>query len=133
MATITRFKEIKAWQKARELVREVYAVCGKGPLSKDYGLKDQLCRAASSAMTNVAEGFGRRGNREFTRFLDIARGSALEVQSLLYVALDLTFITVDEFHHLCEMAGETIALVTAFASYLRQYAPPANSELRTQS
>jgi four helix bundle protein len=119
MAGIKRFEEIKAWQKARELVRETYRVCGVPPFSRDFGLKDQICRAAVSAMTNVAEGFGRKSSKDFAHFLDIARGSALEVQSLLYVARDLHYLQATEFEKLYKLAEETISLIAGFTSYLR--------------
>jgi len=119
MAGIKRFEEIMAWQKARELVRETYRVCGVAPFSRDFGLKDQICRAAVSAMTNVAEGFGRKSSKDFAHFLDVARGSALEVQSLLYVARDLNYLQATEFEKLYQIAAETISLIAGFTSYLR--------------
>lgn len=119
MAGIKRFEEILAWQKARELVRETYRVCGIAPFSKDFGLKDQICRAAVSSMTNVAEGFGRKSSKDFAHFLDVARGSTLEVQSLLYVARDLKYIQTTEFETLYKIAEETISLIAGFTSYLR--------------
>ena len=119
MAGIKRFEEIMAWQKARELVRETYRVCAAPPFSRDFGLKDQICRAAVSAMTNVAEGFGRKSSKDFAHFLDIARGSTLEVQSLLYVARDLNYLQATEFEKLYKIAEETISLIAGFTSYLR--------------
>ena len=119
MAAIKRFEEIKAWQKARVMVREVYKACAAGTLSKDYGLKDQICRAAVSSMSNIAEGFGRNSNKDFAHFLDIARGSAMETQSLLYVALDVCHIKQETFDHLYAFAEETPALIIGFSSYLR--------------
>ena len=119
MAGIKRFEEIMAWQKARDLVRETYRVCGIAPFSRDFGLKDQICRAAVSAMTNVAEGFGRKSSKDFAHFLDVARGSALEVQSLLYVARDLNYLQATEFEKLYQLAAETISLIAGFTSYLR--------------
>lgn len=123
MAGIKRFEEIMAWQKARELVRETYRICGIAPFSRDFGLKDQICRAAVSSMTNVAEGFGRNSSKDFAHFLDVARGSTLEVQSLLYVARDLNYIDSTEFEKLYKMAEETISLIAGFTSYLRNQAP----------
>jgi four helix bundle protein len=123
MAGIKRFEEIMAWQKARELVRETYRICGIAPFSRDFGLKDQICRAAVSSMTNVAEGFGRKSSKDFAHFLDVARGSTLEVQSLLYVARDLNYIDSTEFEKLYKMAEETISLIAGFTSYLRNQAP----------
>ena len=123
MPGIKRFEEILAWQKARELVRETYRVCGIAPFSKDFGLKDQICRAAVSSMTNVAEGFGRKSSKDFAHFLDIARGSTLEVQSLLYVAHDLNYLQSTEFEKLYKIAEETISLIGGFTSYLRNQTP----------
>jgi len=120
MATIRRFEEIQAWQKGRELAREIYKTCKSGPLERDFGLKHQMCRAAVSAMSNVAEGFSRKGDKEFGHFLDIARGSATEVESLLYVALDNEYISQIEFKRLFKIAEETVSLIGGFTTYLRQ-------------
>jgi four helix bundle protein len=83
MATIRRFDEIQAWQKARALVGEIYRISGSENFQRDYGLRNQICRAAVSSMSNIAEGFARRTSRDFAHFLDVARGSAVEVESLL--------------------------------------------------
>lgn len=119
MTTIKRVQDIDAWKKARELVREVYKICAVGPLQKDFGLKDQLRRAAVSSMSNIAEGFARKGDKDFAHFLDMARGSAVEVQSLLYVALDVGYVPQGDFDRLYGLAGETIALISGFSAYLR--------------
>lgn len=71
-------------------------------------------------MSNIAEGFARKTGREFARFLDVARGSAIEVQSLLYVSLDVGYISADEFKILHELADEVISLVSGFTTYLRR-------------
>ena len=120
MAVIKRFEEINAWQKARELVRDVYRSCAAGPIAKDYGLKDQLCRAAVSSMSNIAEGFARRTDKDFAHFLDVAKGSAIEVQSLLYVALDVGYFAEGEFQHLFKTVEELTSLIGGFATYLRR-------------
>ena len=88
MATIQRFEEIEAWQVARELTRSVYECSKSGSFAKDFALRDQIRRAAISVMSNIAEGFERGGNAEFIQFLSIAKGSAAEVETQLYVALD---------------------------------------------
>ncbi len=119
MATITRFEDIQAWQKARELAREIYRLTSRGGLQKDYPLRNQICSAAVSSMSNIAEGFARRSSREFTRFLDIARGSAVEVQSLLYVCLDAGYIDEAEFQRLHQLTREVTALIGGFTTYLR--------------
>ena len=120
MATIRRFEDIQAWQKARVLVREIYQLCSQGRFSRDFGLKDQICRAAVSSMSNIAEGFIRSSNKDFAHFLDIARASATEVQSLLYVALDVGYIDKSEFERLYNLGDETILLIGSLASYLRR-------------
>jgi four helix bundle protein len=125
MPSITRFEEIIAWQKARMLVREVYLVCAGDRLSKDFGLKGQICRAAVSAMTNIAEGFGRKTDGDFAHFLDVARGSALEVESLLYVARDLEYIQESEFERIYNLSEETVSLISGLTSYLRNHSKRA--------
>lgn len=119
MAAIRRFQDIKAWQRERVLVTEVYKLCAEGSLSKDYGLKDQLRRAAVSVMSNIAEGFGRNSNKDFAHFLDMSRGSVMETQSLLYVALDVGYLNRETFKHLDQNAEEVSALIIGFSSYLR--------------
>jgi four helix bundle protein len=114
------FQEIQAWQKARELVREIYKTCQDGKLKRDFGLRDQICRAAVSSMSNIAEGFARKSDRDFAHFLDIAKGSATEVQSLLYVALDVGYVARDEFDRLYKLAAEAASLISGLTSYLRR-------------
>ena len=121
MAAIKQFEDIQAWQKARELVREIYRICAEGRLSKDFGLRDQLCRAAVSSMSNVAEGFAKKSDRDFAHFLDIAKGSITEVQSLLYVALDVGYIEKSEFEKLRKRTEETASLISGLTSYLRKH------------
>jgi four helix bundle protein len=119
MATINRFEEILAWQKARGLVREIYKLCNGTPIKSDYGMRGQITRAAVSIMSNIAEGFGRRTHNDFAHFLDVARASCMEVQSLLYVALDVEYIPQECFEKLYQAAAETIAMITKFVAYLR--------------
>jgi four helix bundle protein len=119
MATITRFEDIEGWKKARELAREVYALSNLGGLARDFGLKDQLRRASVSVMANIAEGFGRGGNKEFIQFLGHARGSATEVKSHLYVALDVGIMEKADFDRLYRLASEAEALISGLMKYLQ--------------
>jgi four helix bundle protein len=119
MATMRRIEDVQAWQKARELVREIDKSCAQGSLARDFGLRDRIRRAAVSSMFNVAEGFARKSDKEFARFLDIARGSAVEVQSWLYVALDVLYIGGHEFERLNGLADEAASLIGGLTSYLR--------------
>ncbi|MGQ0667876.1 MAG: four helix bundle protein [Nitrospiraceae bacterium] len=123
MAKIERFEDIKAWQTARDLVSAVYRVSGKGKFEKDFGLRDQIRRASVSVMSNVAEGFERCSDKEFHRFLYIAKGSAGEVRSHLFVALDLGYVTTDEFHDLRARAEEVAKALSGFISYLAPKGP----------
>jgi four helix bundle protein len=119
MASIKRFEDIIGWQKARELVRGIYMICNETGLRKDFGLRDQLCRASVSAMSNIAEGFARNTDKDFARFLDQARGSCGEVQSLLYVAQDVGYLPTEGFQRLYKLADETTSIIAGFSSYLR--------------
>ncbi|HKA53106.1 MAG TPA: four helix bundle protein [Candidatus Binatia bacterium] len=120
MAAIKRFEDIEAWQRARELVREVYKMCAEGRPSRDFNLQGQLCRAAVSCMSNSAEGFSRNGDKDFAHFLDIAKGSALEIQSLLYVALDLGYVEKSGFERLYELTDRVASLIGGLILYLRK-------------
>ena len=85
---IKNFEELEIWQIARRLTQEVYTLAQTSKLSRDYGLRDQMQRAAVSTMSNIAEGFERGGNQEFGQFLYVAKASCGELRSQLYVALD---------------------------------------------
>jgi four helix bundle protein len=119
MAKIERFEDIQAWQKAKELVRDIYEVTSKGNFTKDYSLKDQIRRASISVMSNIAEGYARQTDREFTQFLHIALGSVSEVQSQLYIAQDLKYISNEDFDKIYEQGSETARLITGFIKYLK--------------
>ena len=114
MAMIQRFEDIQAWQEARTLVKLIYELTGKEKFAKDYGMRDQIRRAAVSVMNNIAEGFDCESKPEFARFLGIARRSAVEVQSLLYAALDVKFIGQTEFELHYEQARNAKALIGGF-------------------
>jgi four helix bundle protein len=120
MATFRSFVDIDAWQKARELTGLVYAATRANAFSKDFGLRDQARRAAVSIMANIAEGYGRSGSGEFLQFLAVAKGSACEVISHVYVALDQGYINRQEFERLNELAERTLYLLGGLMKYLQQ-------------
>jgi len=120
---IERFEEIEGWQIGRELVRQVYEVTKKGEFAKDYGLKDQIQRAAGSVMHNIAEGFDGGSNAEFIKFLRYAQRSASEVQSELYVALDQMYISQEKFQELHDLAAHAKSKIGGFIAYLQRSAP----------
>jgi four helix bundle protein len=109
------FEEIFAWQKARSLCREIHAVAGAGQFGQNRVLRDQICRAAISVMSNIAEGFSRYGRTEFKRYLVVARRSAAEVRCQLYIALDLHYID-EETHQ--SLKGQCLE-VDRLIAYLR--------------
>jgi four helix bundle protein len=111
---IQRFEDIQGWQEARILVKMIYALTNKEHFAKDFSMKDQIRRASVSAMANIAEGFDCESKLEFARFLGIARRSAVEVQSLLYAAIDADYITQNEFDLYYEQARKTKALIGGF-------------------
>ena len=118
MATIERFEDLEGWKKGRELARLVYEVTAIGEFARDFGLRDQIRRAAVSVLSNIAEGFERDGNKELRQFLTVAKGSAGEVKAQLYVALDAGFIDQEQFSRLCSMATEVGKLMGVFIRYL---------------
>ncbi len=103
---IEKFEDLIAWQKARELTRNIYKITRQGEFSKDFGFRDQIRRASVSIMSNVAEGFERGGRSEFHQFLVIAKGSCAELRSHLYVALDADYIDAQTFQRLYSLAEE---------------------------
>lgn len=111
MGYIQRFEDIQAWQEARVLTKQIYELTREYQFDKDFGLKDQIQRAAVSSMTNIAEGFDCDSKKEFARFLGFARRSAVEVQSLLYTALDAGYINQNIFNINYEQARKTKALI----------------------
>ena len=117
---IKRFEDIVGWQEARKLTTGIYGVTSREPFARDFGLRDQIQRASVSAMSNIAEGFDCESKVEFGRFLAIARRSTVEVQSLLYVALDVRYIDAATFEQQYEQARKTKAFIGGFKRSLRE-------------
>jgi four helix bundle protein len=101
------------------MTRAVYKMSGKGVFVKDFALRDQICRAAISAMSNIAEGFEREGNAEFANFLSIAKGSTGEIEAQLYVAYDQGYITEAEFKEVRASSQSVKRLTGGLMTYLR--------------
>ena len=118
MATIERFEEIEAWKVAREVTRAIYEVSRRGAFARDFGLRDQMCRAAVSIMSNIAEGFESRTQALFADFLGRAKGSAGALRAQLYVALDAGYIKEEEFVRLTGQAESCSRLLHRFMIYL---------------
>ena len=115
---IKQFEEIRAWQSARELTNAVYRASNQSDFAKDFRFRDQIRAASVSTMANIAEGFDSSSDKEFIRFLSFARRSATEVQSHLYVALDQSYITQEQFDDLFQMTVAVKNLISGFMRYL---------------
>ena len=116
--TFKRFEDIQAWQTARDLVRAVYKASAEEGFRRDFGLRDQIRRAAVSVMANIAEGFFHRSDKEFARFLFTAKASAGEVQSHLYVALDQRDLNEGHFKRLYVHAQVCTKQLAGLISFL---------------
>ena len=123
MATVDNFEELDVWKLARALTGKVYRLSRLRLFAKDYGFRDQICRAAVSIVSNIAEGFERRSKNQFLQFLDIANGSAGELRAQLYIALDLGYIDEpqfqDAFHDIVTIGKKLTALI----KYLKNHCP----------
>jgi len=119
MAKVERFEDLRCWQAARELVKLVYLACEEGKLAKDFETRSQIKKAALSSMNNIAEGFGRFGNKETIRFLDISQSSAIEVKSITYSLEDANYLSLERIILIRDKAEETKNITLAFIRYLR--------------
>jgi four helix bundle protein len=113
MASIQKFTDIIAWQKAREITKTIYLCSRKGEFGRDYELRTQIRKSSVSVMANIAEGFGRNTDNQFSHFLDIAIGSLHETHSHLFVCLDVDYINASEFEILQNKCEETFRLLSA--------------------
>ncbi len=120
MARIERFEDLKSWQKARELANAVYDLTDHPGFARDFQLRDQIRSAAASVMHNIAEGFDAGTDPEFIRFLKMARRSASETQSELYLASDRRYITCEEQQAVYALALASKKLINGLIAYLRK-------------
>jgi len=120
MAKITKFEDIESWKRARRFTNEIYKITGAGKFARDFGLRDQIRRAAVSVLSNIAEGFERGGDNEFLQFLSMAKASCGEARAQLYIALDQNYISATDFNALSNSANEVSQLIAGLMKYLRQ-------------
>lgn len=120
MGTFKSFEEILAWQSARNLTKDIYILSTRDKFNNDFGLQDQIRRSAVSVMANIAEGYERRGDKEFVRFLNISKGSLAEVKSHLYVAFDVGYIDEKVLQSLKDKIDEVAKLISGLIKYLKQ-------------
>ncbi len=118
---IEKFEDILGWQSGREICNLVYRLTQTGSFSRDYGLRDQMRRAAVSIISNIAEGYESQNNRTFVRYLFIAKGSAAEVRAQAYIALDQGYITQENFDTLYQLTDQTSRRIRGLITYLEQH------------
>jgi four helix bundle protein len=116
--SVARFEDLRVWQKAMRLCVAIYRVTRAGQFARDFGLRDQIQRAAVSVLSNIAEGFDRNSRAEFARFVSIARGSAGEVRAQVYLARELAYLTDEEARELLEACGEVTRMLVALRKSL---------------
>lgn len=120
MAKFNSFEEITSWQKAREFNKKIYLITENILFKKDYDLVRQIRRASISVSSNIAEGYERNSDKELIHFLYIAKASAGEVRSQLYLAFDLNYITEEDFSDLFENISNISKLISGFIKYLNK-------------
>ena len=103
---IESFEDLRVWQRGIQIVKQIYTMTNEGKLTQDFGLRDQLRRASVSIPTNIAEGFERASHKEYLNFLNIAKGSAGELRSLLRVALEVGYIEQSTYSKLHDQVTE---------------------------
>ncbi len=120
MATIERFEDLNAWKESRVLANEVFDMIIDNDIIRDYPFKDQINRSSGSTMDNIAEGFDRKGNKEFRQFLSIAHGSNGEVKSQLYRALDRKYLNTEQFDRTKNRSEKISKMIGGLIKYLNK-------------
>ena len=120
MATISRFEDLRVWKLAREIVNDVYDITSQGDIAKDFSLRDQIRRSALSIMSNIAEGFESGSDKKFAYYIRIAKSSAGECRSQLYVLLDQDHISQDNFDLLNDKLTSVSSQLSSFEAYLNK-------------
>jgi four helix bundle protein len=120
MATIKRFEDLECWQAARELTKYIYKLTKKDEFRRDFGLVNQIRESSVSSMGNTAEGFHRKSNKDFMRFLDYSRSSIAETISHSYVAYDQEYISEDELNEVKRLADIAWKKINNFITYLNK-------------
>ena len=121
---IDNFTDIEAWKQARLFVADVYNIFSQGNSQKDFGFRDQIQRASVSIMSNIAEGFDSGSSKSFIQFLTYSYRSASEVESLLFVALDIHYIDVNQHNELISQLNSIKKLIGGFIRYLKNTQHP---------
>ena len=119
MTTAKRFEDLEVWQRANELANLIYKLSSDGEFARDFGLRDQMRRAAVSIMSNIAEGFESQTQALFIKYLSYAKGSAGELRAQLYIAKDQGYLTEEQFNAALSLAEISSKQLTRFIQYLQ--------------
>ncbi|MFQ3580141.1 MAG: four helix bundle protein [Bacteroidales bacterium] len=118
---IERFEDLSVWKESRELVKTIYEIVNSNEnLKKDFKLVSQITSASLSIISNIAEGFFRKSNKEFIQFLYISKGSISEVQSILYIISDLKYINLDKFSLVYNKLDKIAKMCSNLIKYLSE-------------
>ena len=117
--SVKYFEDLETWKLSRKLTNKIYSISNDGKFAKDFGLRDQIRRAAVSIMSNIAEGYERGGNQEFIQFLSIAKASCGEVRSQLYVVMDQGYMNKKECEQLIDNGRKLSIMINNFIEYLK--------------
>lgn len=120
LATVTKIEDLLVWQESRILVKQIFEMTSREKFSKEFSLKDQIKRSGISTMSNIAEGFGRSGNKEFVQFLYMANGSLSELKSQLYIAFDFNLIAENELNSFLSNIFKLENMIKAFARKIKE-------------
>jgi four helix bundle protein len=118
MTTAKRFEDLEVWQRAKELTNLIYRLSSSGSFARDFGLRDQMRRAAVSIMSNIAEGFESQTQVLFIQYLNRAKGSSGELRAQLYIALEQEYIAANEFQAAFALAELCSKQLASFIRYL---------------
>jgi four helix bundle protein len=117
--SVKYFEDLEVWKEARAMTNRIYKITAESGFSKDFGLRDQIRRAAVSVMSNIAEGFERGGNQELIQFLYIAKGSCGEVRAQLYLAKDQGYVGEEAFDELFKASKRLSVMISNLIGYLK--------------
>ncbi len=132
MASIRRFEDIECWQLARKIDNELFPLTKVNGFERDFKLKDQILNSSGSIMDNISEGFGRKTNRDFARFLSYSKGSCEEIKSQLYRAMDRGYIDQSQFQALYDQAHVVGRKLGSFMDVLEKNQPPTSPSEQTE-
>ncbi|TVQ65299.1 MAG: four helix bundle protein [Balneolaceae bacterium] len=120
MGTVKKFEDLEVWQLARKLSIAIYIISMKEPFKSNFQFRDQIQRSSGSVMDNIAEGYGRGGNKELISFLSIAKGSCSETRSQLYRAYDYGYLRQEQLEELLNQTQLILAKLQSFINHLKK-------------